>query len=345
MSFIFALLFIISPICIFLSLINPNIFKRFFKEKTSRKYNIKIFSILFVVSFVLIGITADNNNSNNNLNNESKEVKIESPEKEKIETANVENEIKKDETFKEVIDNDNKNTEKKDEEIEEHIKQRSENENFSDLYEVVDVVDGDTISVIIEGKIEKLRLIGIDTPETVDPRKSVQCFGKEASDKAKELLSGKKVFLEKDNSQGERDKYNRLLKYVILEDKTNFNKKMIEEGFAHEYTYNIPYKYQEEFKRAEKEARENKKGLWAENTCNGNTNKSVENTQKNENLDTNTNKTKSLTENEEKYTCDCKKACTKMTFEEAQFQLKKCGCTARDRDKDGIACEKNKIIF
>jgi len=141
------------------------------------------------------------------------------------------------------------------------------------LHEVVRVVDGDTLLVNIDGTAERLRLIGIDTPETVDPRKSVQCFSKEASDRAKELLSGKKVYLEADSTQDERDKYGRLLRYVIFEDGTNFNEKMIRDGYAHEYTYRVPYKYQEEFKLAQKEARKNKRGLWSDDTCSGDTTK------------------------------------------------------------------------
>lgn len=136
-----------------------------------------------------------------------------------------------------------------------------------ELFNVVKVVDGDTISVSISGKTETIRLIGLDTPETVDPRKTVECFGKEASDKAKSLLAGKKVKLTADESQGDKDKYNRLLRYVFLEDGTNVNKLMISEGYGHEYTYNLPYKYQAEFKTAELSAQRNKKGLWADNAC------------------------------------------------------------------------------
>jgi micrococcal nuclease len=146
----------------------------------------------------------------------------------------------------------------------------------SELFDVVGVTDGDTIKVSINGKIEALRLIGIDTPETVDPRKAVQCFGKEASDKAKEILTGKKVMLEADGIQGERDQYGRLLRFIFLKDGTFFNQKMIEEGYAHEYTYqNKPYKYQTQFKDAEKTARENKLGLWAQDSCNGDTEKAA----------------------------------------------------------------------
>jgi len=140
-----------------------------------------------------------------------------------------------------------------------------------EYFSVVRVVDGDTVDVLIDDKTERLRLIGIDTPETLDPRKPVQCFGKEASDRAKSLLSGAKVSLEQDSSQGERDKYGRLLVYVFLEDGTNFNKYMIAEGYAHEYTYRVPYKYQTEFKTTQTEARNSEKGLWSSSSCSGNT--------------------------------------------------------------------------
>jgi micrococcal nuclease len=132
----------------------------------------------------------------------------------------------------------------------------------SQLYEVARVIDGDTLDVLMNGKVERLRLIGIDTPETVDPRKPVECFGREASDMTKAILTGQKVALESDPSQGERDKYGRLLRYVMLEDGTNFNLLMIREGYAHEYTYGGAYKYQNTFKQAQKEAEARSAGLW-----------------------------------------------------------------------------------
>ncbi|MBI5071988.1 thermonuclease family protein [Candidatus Falkowbacteria bacterium] len=150
-----------------------------------------------------------------------------------------------------------------------NTKTETETEPSADLFLVSSVVDGDTVKVNIDGTVETLRLIGIDTPETVDPRKPVQCFGVEASNKAKELLTGAKVRLEADPTQGESDVYGRLLRYVFLDDGTNFNKLMIEQGYAFEYTYNTPYKYQTEFKQAETYARENKLGLWADDTCAG----------------------------------------------------------------------------
>lgn len=135
------------------------------------------------------------------------------------------------------------------------------------FYSVVKVVDGDTIDVEINGITERIRLIGIDTPETVDPRKTVQCFGAEASAKAKELLENKKVKLEKDETQGDRDKYGRLLRYIHLEDTLFFNLWMIKNGYAREYTYNTPYRYQFEFKQAEEHAKKNTLGLWNPDNC------------------------------------------------------------------------------
>jgi len=128
-----------------------------------------------------------------------------------------------------------------------------------ELVKVVRVVDGDTINVEINGKVEPVRYIGIDTPETVDPRKPVQCFGVEASKKNKELVEGKMVRLEKDIT--DRDKYNRLLRYVWLGDML-INQTLVEQGFAKSYSYPPDIKYQDRFVAAEKKAREDKLGLW-----------------------------------------------------------------------------------
>ncbi len=141
---------------------------------------------------------------------------------------------------------------------------------------VVEVIDGDTVDVRLDGTVERLRLIGLDTPETKDPRKPVQCFGKEASAQAAKLLMGQTVFLEEDSSQDTRDKYNRLLRYVWLPDGKLYNLEMIMGGFAHEYTYETPYKYQAVFKKEEAAARERGWGFWAATSCNGNTEQAAE---------------------------------------------------------------------
>lgn len=124
------------------------------------------------------------------------------------------------------------------------------------------VVDGDTIVVDIEGKLEKVRLIGVDTPETVHPSKPVEYFGKEASDFTKRMVERKNVRLEYDWQK--RDKYSRVLGYVYLEDGTFLNAEIIKQGYGFAYT-KYPFKYLDEFRQYEKEARENKKGLWQDN--------------------------------------------------------------------------------
>jgi micrococcal nuclease len=135
------------------------------------------------------------------------------------------------------------------------------------FYPVVRVVDGDTIVVRVNDVDEKIRLIGVNTPETVDPRKTVECFGEEASSFSKQLLENKFVRLERDTTQDDRDKYKRLLRYVYLEDETLFNKELISAGYAYEYTYKIPYTHQAAFKSAQRDAEQNKRGLWAPDAC------------------------------------------------------------------------------
>lgn len=136
-------------------------------------------------------------------------------------------------------------------------------------YEVTRVVDGDTLVININGVDEKIRLIGINTPETVDPRKMVECFGKEASSRMKDLTDGQNVRLESDNTQSTRDIYGRLLAYVYLQDGQMINRKMIADGYAYEYTYMTPYKYQKEFRDVQTLARVSARGLWSPETCNG----------------------------------------------------------------------------
>ena len=120
--------------------------------------------------------------------------------------------------------------------------------NNSQLIEVKRVVDGDTIEVKIGDKIESVRLIGIDTPELTDSSmKGLKAI--EAKEKLEEILKNKKVILESDESQEDKDIYNRLLRYVFLGDETFVNKEMIRSGLAEEYTFIVPYKYQEEFKK------------------------------------------------------------------------------------------------
>lgn len=131
------------------------------------------------------------------------------------------------------------------------------------------VIDGDTVDVVLGGEVKRFRLIGIDTPEVVDPRKPVQCFGQEASAHLKNMLVDQIVTIEYDASQGEIDKYGRSLGYLFLTDGTNVAEKMILDGYGYEYTYDKPYKYQNIFKIAEQDARDSERGLWSSETCGG----------------------------------------------------------------------------
>lgn len=134
-------------------------------------------------------------------------------------------------------------------------------------YAVVRVVDGDTIEVMVQGSKRKVRYIGINTPETVDPRRPVQCYGREASERNKELVEGKQVRLVRDVS--ETDKYARLLRYVYVGD-TFVNLELVRQGYALASTYPPDIAYAAEFAAAEREAREEKLGLWS-STCSKNT--------------------------------------------------------------------------
>jgi micrococcal nuclease len=99
----------------------------------------------------------------------------------------------------------------------------------------------------------------VDTPETKHPYKPVEYFGEEAYRFTKRMVEGKKVRLEFDWQ--ERDRYGRLLAYVYLADGTFVNAEIIKQGYGHAYT-KYPFKYLEEFRQYEREARENKIGLW-----------------------------------------------------------------------------------
>ncbi len=141
---------------------------------------------------------------------------------------------------------------------------------------VTRVVDGDTVVVSIGGQEYKLRYIGVDTPETVDPRRPVGCFGKEASARNRELVEGQSVGLEKDVS--ETDDFGRLLRYVWLDASTStgggpasgggsgraemVNARLIEEGYAQAATYPPDVKYATLFASLQAQARDAGRGLW-----------------------------------------------------------------------------------
>ena len=159
---------------------------------------------------------------------------------------------------------------KKEENNKDNIVQKIEKDKKIEV-DFLEVIDGDTIKVIYQGKRKSVRVLGINTPEKKNPFRPQECFGEEASQKAKEIFKNvKKVKIEFDETQSKFDKHGRILAYVYLPNGEDFGLKMIKDGYAYEYTYKGRwYKHQKEYKEAEKFARKNKLGLWSENTCNG----------------------------------------------------------------------------
>jgi endonuclease YncB( thermonuclease family) len=137
------------------------------------------------------------------------------------------------------------------------------------LFKVLHIVDGDTITIEHDGKKETIRLLGINTPESVAPMRPKECYGKEASNFLKNILESTYIDIEYDIHRKTVDIYGRTLAYIILDGK-NINQKMIEEGYAFEYTYHKEiYTHQGDFRAAQKRAKERGLGLWSTTTCNG----------------------------------------------------------------------------
>lgn len=198
----------------------------------------------------------------------------------------------------------------------------------NEILNVSNIVDGDTIK-LNDGQL--VRYIGIDAPETVDPGKSVQCFGKEATEKNKELVEGKEVVLVEDVS--DKDKYDRLLRYVYAGN-IFVNDYLVRNGFAKADNFPPDTKFKDQFKEAEEEARNNKRGLWADDAC-----KTEEVAIPSETVITPIVPEKTTTI-KSSYSCNCSKTCPQMdSCAEAQYQLNVCGCSRRDADHDGIACD------
>lgn len=128
---------------------------------------------------------------------------------------------------------------------------------FAQSDTVVRIVDGDTLVLQAAGTV---RLIGIDTPETVDPRVPVQVFGAEASAALRQMVANRQVRLAFD--QQHKDKYGRTLAYLYLADGTFVNLEMVRQGYAHAYL-DYPFQHMQQFRAAEREAREARRGLWA----------------------------------------------------------------------------------
>jgi micrococcal nuclease len=124
-------------------------------------------------------------------------------------------------------------------------------------YHVERIVDGDTV---VLSELGTARLIGVDTPETVDPRRPVEAFGYVSSAFLTGLIGGKTVRVDYDQTR--RDKYGRVLVYLHLPDGTFVNREIVRQGYGHAYT-EFPFRYMDDFRAAEREARAAARGLWA----------------------------------------------------------------------------------
>ena len=137
---------------------------------------------------------------------------------------------------------------------------------------VTRVVDGDTALVKVDGQERRVRLLGVDTPETVHPNKPVQFYGKEASRFTKDSLNGRQVWLEYDSSP--QDRYNRHLAYVwlanpsVINEETMrasmFNAKLLLGGYAKVMIIKPNRRYETEFRKFQDEAKQKNLGVWSQ---------------------------------------------------------------------------------
>ncbi len=135
---------------------------------------------------------------------------------------------------------------------------------------VVRVVDGDTISAKIDGTEgeTRIRFLGINTPESVDPRRPVECFGKEASARLRTMIEGQRVRLVEDPKADERDRYGRLLRNVFTGDGTDVNLRLVQDGYAQALLdYPLTATRKQELKAAEQSAKLAERGLWSPEAC------------------------------------------------------------------------------
>ncbi len=137
-------------------------------------------------------------------------------------------------------------------------------QTYDGPYPILSVIDGDTVQLQIDGQQETIRVLGIDTPETEHSSRGAECYGAEASAYAQELLADTSVHIQTDSSQDMRDKYDRVLAYIQMEDGTDFGEVMITQGYAEEFTFIKPYQNQKVYRDAEKSARFEKVGQWGE---------------------------------------------------------------------------------
>lgn len=206
-------------------------------------------------------------------------------------------------------------------------------------YKIIKIIDGDTIDIAYNGTTQRVRMIGLDAPESTTTRYwYTECFGKEATTHLTQLLSWKTVSIELDSTQWEKDKYDRLLAY-ISSDWININQQMIADWYWREYTYNKTYRYQNDFKNAQISASADAKGVRAETTCAWQRKKADIKTVTSTGISSNV-ITGGTNNSSTSYTCTPAKTCSSMSScDEALYYLNTCWVTTIDWDGDGMPCE------
>lgn len=130
------------------------------------------------------------------------------------------------------------------------------------LYAIDHFIDGDTIAVDMNGTVEEVRFIGVDTPETHKPHTPVQCYGPNAAAFTKSQIGSGRVRLASDPYSTNRDRYDRLLRYVYLPDGRLLNEELVQQGYGFYYPY-FPYTKSAQFRQDEMQAQAAKRGLWS----------------------------------------------------------------------------------
>lgn len=233
MSGLFVFVLLASAVSWIVGIVNPKVFSRFMKN-ANRKNVSWLFGLLALAAFIGVGLTAPA-----------------TPEKDPVEVA-----IKQEESAHQQENRDEKETVSQSTDATTSVPAPIKPTNLTQVT-IARVVDGDTV---VTSTGERIRYIGIDTPETVHPFKQVEFYGKEASDKNKELVEGKTVEIEKDVTG--KDKYGRTLAYIWLGNEM-VNGKLVGGGYAYSYTYPPNVKYTDYFVSLQAQARTKKAGLWA----------------------------------------------------------------------------------
>jgi micrococcal nuclease len=129
------------------------------------------------------------------------------------------------------------------------------------MYAIDHFIDGDTIAVNMNGKVESVRMIGVDTPETHKPNTPVQCYGPAAAAFTKNAIGSSRVRLASDSKSTDRDRYNRLLRYVYLPDGRLLDELLVQNGYGFAYTQ-FPFTKSDQFSADQDSAKATNKGLW-----------------------------------------------------------------------------------